>query len=1642
MRYFITIILVICAGLSFGAQTQPSSHARLDVYSFETGNLLQNWSFENASEGWSVGYEDPSNSVFLHQRELSSLWNVKAVSGTHVARVQYISNIPIQGVFTDTLPIKPGTTYSLSFYSALFQASQGVPVEFMWISLMDTVSNICWGGQYGGGCNLVLLSSTDKIEGAIPPGNGWMLNSQTVTAPQWATHVKIFIGRQEVSPLGGMLLLDDVLFEPGSKPLPRSKIGEHVSLIDNLGKTVQSFTRLSESGVASIQPPASCLDGIEYYGLDRIDIRNQASVPGNVMAGGFVTVESGSRVEGSITSGNSVFLGDRASVTDDVRYAGSLTQQNQVEIGGRSIKGSFKPCDLPAVQVNPGVLGATDLYTTPDQKVTLSPGVYRNIDIRDRGEITLSSGEYDFNSFSTGTDVKIRILAENGPITVRIATNLGFADRTVMLLSDNSTTNLVRFHFQGTSQVRFGCNSQFFGQVYAPNAAVQISNQSRMQVQVWAKSVSIEAQNILVHAEYFGVIGDSKWKVSHAEWDDYGRPSKSYLPFVEKLDQPGLLAEAGQLANQYYDGNSAPNAGGLAYVEKEYLLDGSTKYFSAGVAGHDAPTQQGTLFVGDLAVPSRFEGLGAIPRTTVKYVLDWSVGSDHNYSLVWRDLEGKTVKVSSNQTWDASKQPSEWVWTTSSYDYYPNGSVREGLSPNGIPSRDHRDSRGLVYASYDPDRGIAQSWRDAKGRTRLIRNEEHKLDGKAVSTDFDSYGRFVKECLVSTGSKTDVEINQLVLGLEHQALCEVLNGVELRGVVYDSQSDLPAIFSLPAQVTLMNTNHRVVAKWRTNADASVTSLGANSLVADLYSYDGEGRISRIYRYQPGMPGDLKLTYVAYGYDKKTKRVSSEFFGQLANGAFSILESRYFDLDNLGRLERISDGHGNELASYRYNELGDLEHTLLGNQISISSQWGLYGLDKRAALLPMEDPLQTKTLYSEELVRGIPESGEDGIGVSAGGRSDGRITREIHRRESGQVLFDYGWSVQGQMSVMEKFERPGDAGAWSHTESSNWNYNADGGVKSLATRGTDGVVKSKEYMYLPGTHQLNYVDGSAGTLSSGGSRNWNLPGTFMFDLAGRMVSDNSQGTLLEYGADGRMIGYTKECSTTGGHCIHSHRLHDFNGWLVGEFVTDAGVDIESRWSVEIGGGLRAEVHQRSSTEAPQVMTVLHGASGTIGRRNVVTNMREWYVKDRKGSVVRVIPENGSGGNEYAYSPYGQKTEMQLSTTSPEPTQTWTGKPYDKRTGWTTVGVRVWDSELGIWLSGDPAGQFADPYTYGGDPVNGVDYDGRKWYHSLAMVAGYPLMGGFPTYLGYQGGSAMNDGESNPNQWSGGSNTWEGMGVGYATGLAICGAAGAGAWAGAAAGTSATGYFGLAYGGFAGAVAGGVVGGAVGGGVGAFSGDVMIQAIARRGNWWRLNRNNWRGTMRKTGKGALIGGLTGGAMSAIAYGVSPAYRQGVHQTVENYGFSRGRHADVMSYDYNVGEGQRATNYYANRVRGYDTHVEFSGESGNGARGAFDLNGDGKTRVFDEAFYDPQSGDFDATGAMQSIDHEVRHTMYNSEYMQNAVANGQLSQEAQRSFVEGNVYLWQQSVMQDYGYSQGTQVYIDSQVAKLPWWMVIGL
>src|SRR5574344_1676958 len=132
-------------------------------------------------------------------------------------------------------------------------------------------------------------------------------------------------------------------------------------------------------------------------------------------------------------------------------------------------------------------------------------------------------------------------------------------------------------------------------------------------------------------------------------------------------------------------------------------------------------------------------------------------------------------------------------------------------------------------------------------------------------------------------------------------------------------------------------------------------------------------------------------------------------------------------------------------------------------------------------------------------------------------------------------------------------------------------------------------------------------------------------------------------------------------------------------------------------------------------------------------------------------------------------------------------------YDGEHGKYYFGARYFDPFFGMWMSPDPAAQFASPYTYGGDPLNYVDPNG-EWVHILVGAIIGAVVGTVNGVI--QCTSA------------GGGSCGKSVGVGFVGGAAVGG--GAGAFAGN--------YMAQGYASMVGGFAGGVTGSALNGGEG--------------------------------------------------------------------------------------------------------------------------------------------------------------------------------------------------------------------------------
>jgi RHS repeat-associated protein len=106
-------------------------------------------------------------------------------------------------------------------------------------------------------------------------------------------------------------------------------------------------------------------------------------------------------------------------------------------------------------------------------------------------------------------------------------------------------------------------------------------------------------------------------------------------------------------------------------------------------------------------------------------------------------------------------------------------------------------------------------------------------------------------------------------------------------------------------------------------------------------------------------------------------------------------------------------------------------------------------------------------------------------------------------------------------------------------------------------------------------------------------------------------------------------------------------------------------------------------------------------------------------------------NGTAVEHIRYKPYGEVRGHYDSTGTEEADNTcaddhycheFTGYDTEPVSGLQYAGARFYDPELGMFLTHDPARQFANPYAYGPwDPVNGTDPNGTFFFELFLIAA---------------------------------------------------------------------------------------------------------------------------------------------------------------------------------------------------------------------------------------------------------------------------------------------------------------------------------
>ncbi|MFJ5029498.1 RHS repeat domain-containing protein [Streptomyces sp. NPDC088560] len=117
----------------------------------------------------------------------------------------------------------------------------------------------------------------------------------------------------------------------------------------------------------------------------------------------------------------------------------------------------------------------------------------------------------------------------------------------------------------------------------------------------------------------------------------------------------------------------------------------------------------------------------------------------------------------------------------------------------------------------------------------------------------------------------------------------------------------------------------------------------------------------------------------------------------------------------------------------------------------------------------------------------------------------------------------------------------------------------------------------------------------------------------------------------------------------------------------------------------------------------VRTYVHGGGAGVPiavRSSLAGGGLKYLFSDPHGTATLAMDATSQQISRQQYTPFGQQRNSPNTTTWPDPTHSYLGKPQDANTGYTDIGARKYDPALGRFISVDPLLRPTSPQELGG------------------------------------------------------------------------------------------------------------------------------------------------------------------------------------------------------------------------------------------------------------------------------------------------------------------------------------------------------
>ena len=638
----------------------------------------------------------------------------------------------------------------------------------------------------------------------------------------------------------------------------------------------------------------------------------------------------------------------------------------------------------------------------------------------------------------------------------------------------------------------------------------------------------------------------------------------------------------------------------------------------------------------------------------------------------------------------------------------------------GFETRYFYDEAGRLIATEAPDRGRSETKYDSQNRIRYTRDARQIAKGGANNDYFNVVIYDERDRVVQTG---------------------VVRG-ECGGCSFNQPDNVPlayihrlseVIYGVPSKDSLVSRSNRLDEELADYIVNNIEGVGINDVGASI-SYDGKGNaismkmasFDRLGRKKKDwttylVETDAPAIETAYEYTSsgQVKRVvTSEWnHGQKKWDAVSKRVMEYGRFDRLEKIyeQELDNDNKSLLALYTYDSLGTLTKTTYydkGSEVYTKEVYAdIYGRTTRIGYTGSDG----EELYVENLYYSSPLINKVSSIKHIWG---GNLVHQDTVREN------FVYDDQGSLSIFETDM------ADSMT---NGLYEHD--ILGRLTRKVEG---GSDVVF-------DYVDGSYRPVAVSVNGN-EIERSLAFDPAGNLWMNgvnNVAYKLNDAGLPEKALLYgaalPADISLDGieadaGPGADSSVIYAYDAGARVYERRDAGDDYVSGRVTVPGLG----VYGRGA-ETAFSMERLDLVGG--GYRTGADGAALFPLTDAQGSIRAYANHSGLRG-AHAYYPYG--TAKEVAVDAGEDSRRWQSKEYDGGIGNYYFGARYYDPFLGLWISPDPAGQYMNPYGYGGDPVNYVDPTGL-WTIGAGIVVGWDSHHGW--HLGLGAAFDLTDGDSN-------------------------------------------------------------------------------------------------------------------------------------------------------------------------------------------------------------------------------------------------------------------------------------------------------